>query len=146
MSKHVKKSDYESSSPRAAAAYARGATNTRVDGKPSVSHSAPPSASVGKRAKKADYERSAPRAAAAYAHGATSTRIDGKPSMSHSATPSASVSKHNKKADYKSSVPSHSGNPPARRWGFCYWIRARLRDQIRSVWVAGIAAGPGFPL
>src|SRR5437667_299835 len=37
---------------RVAGAYARGATSTRIDGKPSVSHSAPPSVPVSKRVKK----------------------------------------------------------------------------------------------
>jgi len=45
---------------RVATAYARGATGTRVDGKPSVSHSAPPSAPVSKRIKKVNYESSVP--------------------------------------------------------------------------------------
>src|SRR5262249_44913341 len=88
---------------RVASAYARGATSTRIDGKPSVSHSAPPPASMSKGVKKADYESSAPPAAPAYAYGATSTRINGKPAVS--VPPFVPVSKRVKKMDYESSAP-----------------------------------------
>jgi len=59
VSKRVKV-DYESSAPRAAAAYARGATSTRIDGKPSASHSAPLSVPMSRQIKQADYESSVP--------------------------------------------------------------------------------------
>ena len=84
---------------RVASAYAR------VNGKPPVSHSAPPSVPVSNRVKNADYKSSAPRAAAAYARSAASTRVDGKPSVLHSAPPFVPVSKRPKKANYQSSAP-----------------------------------------